>query len=243
MKKLFAVIAVVLACATLSAQTLFTETFATRRGSTYVDKVQLESYTAWPYANQWFTGYTGTEGAVTGNQFDNDYTAVGSYNVSIRGKKLNGDDKNTVGLFFAAGKEEAQCYVKFEGALPEIPVGVEYFLFFDVCSSETDGGNLSTMKVLVNDAELAVPATNLDDKAVTSEVKIALPAGQINSLQFSFNNVPEQKFISKFWIAAAGESGVENVVLGEKAQKVMVDGQVYVIRNNKLFNLQGVQVR
>ena len=41
----------------------------------------------------------------------------------------------------------------------------------------------------------------------------------------------------------AEESGVENIVLTEQAQKVMIDGQVYVIRNNKLFNLQGVQVR
>ncbi len=242
MKKLFAVIAVVLACATLSAQTLFTETFSTKRGDTYIDKVQLDN-PAWPYASQWFEGYTGTKGAVEGNQYDNDYEKVESYGVSVRNKKLNGSDDYSVGLYFSNNKEEAKDYVKFTGALPEIPVGVEYFLFFDVCSTETDGGDLSTMVVKVNDAAVEVPATTLDDKFVTSEVKIALPAGQIESLYFAFNNVPSQKFIPKFWIAAAGESGVENVVLGEKAQKVMVDGQVYVIRNNKLFNLQGVQVR
>ena len=37
--------------------------------------------------------------------------------------------------------------------------------------------------------------------------------------------------------------GIEDVVLTEKAQKVMVDGVVYIVRDNKLFNLQGVQVR
>ena len=37
--------------------------------------------------------------------------------------------------------------------------------------------------------------------------------------------------------------GVENVTLGEKAQKVMVDGVLYIIRDNKLYNLQGAQVR
>ena len=37
--------------------------------------------------------------------------------------------------------------------------------------------------------------------------------------------------------------GVEHIVLGEKVQKVAVDGVVYVIRDNKLFNLQGAQVR
>lgn len=242
MKKLFAVIAVVLACATLSAQTLFTETLETRRGSTYIDKTD-KGY--WPYASQWYDGYAAqNDKTVEGNQFDNNYTAVSSYTVSVRGKKLNGStDQSSVGLYFGASKAEDQNYVKFEGALPEIPVGVEYFLFFEVCSTEEDGGDLSTMVVKVNDAAVEVPATTLDDKFVTSEVKIALPAGQIESLYFAFNSVPSQKFIPKFWIAAAGESGVENVVLGEKAQKVMVDGQVYVIRNNKLFNLQGVQVR
>ena len=241
MKKLFAFIAVVLACATLSAQTLFTETLETRRNSTYIDKTD-KGY--WPYASQWYAGYAAqNDKTVEGNQFDNDYTAVSSYTASVRGKKLNGSDQSSVGLYFGANKAEDQNYVKFEGALPEIPVGVEYFLFFEVCSTETDGGDLSTMVVKVNDAAVEVPATTLDDKFVTSEVKIALAAGQIESLYFAFNNVPSQKFIPKFWIAAAGESGVENVVLGEKAQKVMVDGQVYVIRNNKLFNLQGVQVR
>ena len=37
--------------------------------------------------------------------------------------------------------------------------------------------------------------------------------------------------------------GIENVVLTEKAQKVVVDGVIYIIRDNKLFNLQGAQVR
>ena len=37
--------------------------------------------------------------------------------------------------------------------------------------------------------------------------------------------------------------GIENITLGEKAQKVMVDGAVYVIRDNKMFDLLGNQVR
>jgi hypothetical protein len=37
--------------------------------------------------------------------------------------------------------------------------------------------------------------------------------------------------------------GIENVVLTEKAQKVVVDGVVYIIRNNKMFNIHGAQVR
>ena len=37
--------------------------------------------------------------------------------------------------------------------------------------------------------------------------------------------------------------GIENVVLTEKAQKVVVDGVMYIIRDNKMFNVQGAQVR
>ena len=43
------------------------------------------------------------------------------------------------------------------------------------------------------------------------------------------------------WIVA--EQGIENVVLTEKAQKVMIDGVMYIIRDNKMFNVQGTQVR
>ena len=39
------------------------------------------------------------------------------------------------------------------------------------------------------------------------------------------------------------EQGIENVVLSEKTQKVMVDGVVYIIRDNKLFNTLGTQIR
>ena len=44
-------------------------------------------------------------------------------------------------------------------------------------------------------------------------------------------------------LAAKAEEGIENVVLSEKAQKVVVDGAVYIVRDNKMFNLQGAQVR
>ena len=43
--------------------------------------------------------------------------------------------------------------------------------------------------------------------------------------------------------AHSNEQGIENVVLTEQAQKVMVDGVIYIIRENKLYNLQGARVR
>ena len=37
--------------------------------------------------------------------------------------------------------------------------------------------------------------------------------------------------------------GIENIELTEKVQKVVVDGAVYIVRDGKMFNLQGAQVR
>ena len=39
------------------------------------------------------------------------------------------------------------------------------------------------------------------------------------------------------------ETGIENVELSEKARKVAVDGQLFIIRDGKMFNAQGAQVR
>ena len=44
-------------------------------------------------------------------------------------------------------------------------------------------------------------------------------------------------------IEAVPVQGIENIVLTEKAQKVVVDGVVYIIRDNKLFNVLGTQVK
>ena len=37
--------------------------------------------------------------------------------------------------------------------------------------------------------------------------------------------------------------GIENVVLTEKAQKVMIDGVVYIVRDGKMFDVLGTQLR
>ena len=46
-----------------------------------------------------------------------------------------------------------------------------------------------------------------------------------------------------YFAACAPEQGIENVVLTEKAQKVVVDGVLYIVRDNKMYNAQGTQVR
>ena len=45
------------------------------------------------------------------------------------------------------------------------------------------------------------------------------------------------------WTLSDSEEGIENVVLTEKAHKVVVDGAIYIVRDNKMFNIHGAQVR
>ena len=41
----------------------------------------------------------------------------------------------------------------------------------------------------------------------------------------------------------SASTGVEDIVLTVQAKKVVVDGVLYIVRDNKLFNVQGAQVR
>lgn len=50
-------------------------------------------------------------------------------------------------------------------------------------------------------------------------------------------------FTSDEYVWKANWQGIENVVLTEKAQKVVVDGVLYIIRDNKMYNVHGAQVR
>jgi len=70
------------------------------------------------------------------------------------------------------------------------------------------------------------------------QVKIVL----IGRIQKYKNEYDEVEIRVLRGTASWGE-GIENVVLTEKAQKVVVDGVIYIIRDNKMFNLQGTQVR
>ena len=243
MKTIFALVAVVMFAFSASADVLFEETFSTERGGTYIAKAKTSFGDAWPYASQWFTGYTDKDdNLVEGNQYDKEYTDVQSYTVTIRGKKLDGAENNTVGLFFGANKAANQNWVKFIGALPEVPAAGA-FLALQICSSEDDAaGDLAKFGVKVNESELTVPATTLEGKALTKVINIPLEAGQIDSLKMSLNNDAKAKFVSNIKIATEAQ-GIENIVLTKKAQKVVVNGNVYIIRDEKMYDITGAQVR
>lgn len=92
----------------------------------------------------------------------------------------------------------------------------------------SDDATATTGDFACVDAIIAEPGANLHD-----QVKIV---GKIQKMGGKFRMVSGKA-------AVLTPQGIENVVLTEKAQKVLVDGVIYIIRDNKIFNLQGTQVR
>ena len=92
----------------------------------------------------------------------------------------------------------------------------------------SDDATATTGEFACLDAIIAEPGANLHD-----QVKIV---GKIQKQNGAFRMVSGKA-------AVLTPQGIENVVLTEKAQKVLVDGVIYIIRDNKIFNLQGTQVR
>ncbi len=92
----------------------------------------------------------------------------------------------------------------------------------------SDDATATTGEFACVDAVIAEPGANLHD-----QVKIV---GKIQKVGGKFRMVSGKA-------AVLTPQGIENVVLTEKVQKVLVDGVIYIIRDNKIFNLQGTQVR
>ena len=83
-----------------------------------------------------------------------------------------------------------------------------------------------------------------EDGAAIAEHDLVLIEGNVTHTQNQDASKDYYEFASGAQLKLLQKAqGIENVVLTEKAQKVVVDGVIYIIRDNKLFNLQGAQVR
>lgn len=83
-----------------------------------------------------------------------------------------------------------------------------------------------------------------EDGAAIAEHDVVLIEGNVTHTQNQDASKDYYEFAAGAQLKLLQKAeGIENVVLTEKAQKVVVDGVIYIIRDNKLFNLQGAQVR
>lgn len=82
-----------------------------------------------------------------------------------------------------------------------------------------------------------------EDRAV-AEGDLVIVTGKISNYYGENENGEYHNYEIKGGdLVHADAQGIENVVLTEKAQKIMIDGVMYIIRDNKVYNLQGAQVR
>jgi hypothetical protein len=94
--------------------------------------------------------------------------------------------------------------------------------------SLSDSEAATTGEFKAVDAEIAEPGAALHDRVAIT--------GKIQKRDGVYRMVSGKAVV-------LGLQGIENVVLTEKAQKVLIDGVIYIIRDNKIYNLQGTQVR
>ncbi len=105
--------------------------------------------------------------------------------------------------------------------MEEFAAGVESFYLADDAASEANNFFASAASI---------------DKAVEAGAKVEV----VGRLQ---NPDGETVTIDHGKARYIPGEGIENIVLTEKAQKVVVDGVIYIVRDNKMFDVRGTQVR
>ena len=99
--------------------------------------------------------------------------------------------------------------------------------------------------------------TNEDLNANYSGIQIGKEFFQIASAEFSVTEGLNGSYTLEGWLLAKNnvkyefviktaeqeEQAIENIKLSEETQKVIMDGNLFIIRDNKMFNAQGVRVR
>ena len=83
-----------------------------------------------------------------------------------------------------------------------------------------------------------------EDGAAIAEHDLVLIEGNVTHTQNQDASKDYYEFASGAQLKLLQKAqGIENIQLTEKAQKVVVDGVLYIVRDSKMFNLQGAQVR
>ena len=85
-------------------------------------------------------------------------------------------------------------------------------------------------------------ASNISADADVVENDFMLVRGKIAKRKTNAGKIQLQIYKGT-GVHGVAPQGIENVTLTEKAQKVMIDGVMYIVRDNKMYNAQGVQVR
>ena len=101
--------------------------------------------------------------------------------------------------------------------------------FYMTDDSESTYGELQCRRAKVGEA----------DKELAAGDRVLI-IGKLTNNFYNDKNTPQ---IYQGQASIEWKQAIENIVLTEKVNKVIVDGVVYIVRDGKLFNVQGAQVR
>lgn len=82
-----------------------------------------------------------------------------------------------------------------------------------------------------------------EDGEALAEHDRVLVVGKLSHTQNEAGDKDYYEIASGAQLTRLAAQGIENIILTEKVNKVIVDGNVYIVRDGKLFNMQGAQVR
>lgn len=82
-----------------------------------------------------------------------------------------------------------------------------------------------------------------EDGAALAEHDRVLVVGNLTHTQNQEGTKDYYEIAQGAQLTRLSGQGIENIIMTENIQKVIVDGVVYIVRDNKLYNLQGAQVR
>ena len=144
----------------------------------------------------------------------------------------------------AAGVEIIGTFDEWAGTAMELLDNGWYFVQLQAAASDQfkfrEAGTWDNEIVYVQkktDEGTAVGLDNIKFKDVWTES--SYKDTPCKSIELDLSD-PEVYVWKAYWVAP---EGIENVVLTVEANKVVVDGVLYIVRDGKMFNLQGAQVR
>lgn len=139
------------------------------------------------------------------------------------------------GWKFAKAVEEANNHRVSEGRTRiymALPAAKEVIL-----TSGTGGAR--NIKVFVNGVEKTeITSTSKSGETIT----IALDSKNANFLAVESNQTKGDGGFTKIQLVPAGETDIDNAVVAEKAQKMIINGQLVIVKDGVRYNAQGVQL-
>ena len=129
----------------------------------------------------------------------------------------------------------------FQGKLLKFITTVPGTLVVDF--SNTGSSARPDRVLLINDVETEYKSNSTDVRVVTDPISVSAGEILIEALEMKETPVKNQIRIYSVSFTKSGETAVENAEVGEKAVKVIENGQMFIIKNGVKYSIIGAEIR